>query len=423
MGKLINKIKEFFFASERENIKKPQLVLKSYTAQVVEYLETNDGITEDDLYLEIIQYFNLKELCELQFQISLKSNLTKYSSIFKDYDFSLLVEKYSFNPIEKAKVSLSKTEYLAYLIGEKNKLLNTSRIINVSNYIDSIDIEILQTMAILQKQVMTPLNVRDAFSYFFIYEKQKAMNLFKNYISQYVKQYKDYDEVVFIMHTVMDDLQARLGLEHIPMIDSFNYQSADIFSQNNLIYSSFSEIRSCVNFKEYFLEVSPLDMLDEKYFINVKNDCTDIKYVEYVLFEFFKLVCKDQFEFKNTNVFLLFWSNCTEKISSYDRFELGHAHMVLNRIVKEDRQILNFIIALFLYFKNGDLLSKVPTNVPKILSMYFGENSLKEGTIKDLLTREVISNISFNKDNEYINDWAIGVQNQYDKVFVDSSVY
>ncbi|MDM1363256.1 hypothetical protein [Myroides marinus] len=97
--------------------------------------------------------------------------------------------------------------------------------------------------------------------------------------------------------------------------------------------------------------------------------------------------------------------------------------MVLNRIVKEDRQILNFIIALFLYFKNGDLLSKVPTNVPKILSMYFGENSLKEGTIKDLLTRDVISNISFNKDNEYINDWAISVQNQYDNEIIDSVVY
>lgn len=421
MGKFIDIIKRFFLASEKE--KKQSLVLKSYTTQVIEYLETNNEITGEDLYLKIIQCFNLKELSELQFQISINSTLTKYSSIFKDYDFSLMVEKNSFNPIEKAKVSLSKTEYLAYLLGEKKKLLNTLKTINVSNYIDNIDVEILQTMAILHKQVVTPLNVRDAFSYFFIYEKQKAKNLFKNYTSQYVKQNKEYDEVVFIMHTVMDDLQARLGLEYIPMIDSLNYRSVDIFTQNNLIHSSFSEIRNLANFKEYFLEVSPMDMLDEKYFINVKNDCNDIQYVEYVLFEFFKLVCKDQFEFKNTNVFLLFWSNCTEKISCYDRFELGHAHMVLNRLVKADRQILNYIIAVFLYFKNGDLLSKVPTNVPKILSMYFGENSLKEGTIKDLLTREIISNISFNKDNEYINDWAIGIQNQYDKMFVDSGVY
>ncbi|MVX35389.1 hypothetical protein [Myroides sp. LoEW2-1] len=421
MGKFIDIIKRFFLASEKE--KKQSLVLKSYTTQVIEYLETNNEITGEDLYLKIIQCFNLKELRELQFQISINSTLTKYSSIFKDYDFSLMVEKNSFNPIEKAKVSLSKTEYLAYLLGEKKKLLNTLKTINVSNYIDNIDVEILQTMAILHKQVVTPLNVRDAFSYFFIYEKQKAKNLFKNYTSQYVKQNKEYDEVVFIMHTVMDDLQARLGLEYIPMIDSLNYRSVDIFTQNNLIHSSFSEIRNLANFKEYFLEVSPMDMLDEKYFINVKNDCSDIQYVEYVLFEFFKLVCKDQFEFKNTNVFLLFWSNCTEKISCYDRFELGHAHMVLNRLVKEDRQILNYIIAVFLYFKNGDLLSKVPTNLPKILSMYFGENSLKEGTIKDLLTREIISNISFNKDNEYINDWAIGIQNQYDKMFVDSGMY
>ncbi|WP_286419024.1 hypothetical protein, partial [Myroides odoratimimus] len=95
------------------------------------------------------------------------------------------------------------------------------------------------------------------------------------------------------------------------------------------------------------------------------------------------------------------------------------------RLLRESKLVrnLSYIIAIFLYFKNGDLITRLPSKLPKILTMYFGVNSLKERTIYELLTRDTLNNKSFNKDNSYINDWAVIKQKEYANQLVNSSVY
>jgi len=414
MGRLIEVIKRYFFASEKENIYKQQLVLKSYAIQVIEYLDTNKDVDKNLVCQAISEKFDYYSICELAIWLQVNNHLKNNYSFLTEYKFSKVVIN-SKRDFEDVKQSCSKTEYLAFLIGVKKKLLGLSDFINVKESIYDVDTEIIQTVAILERHLEDPVTTRDAFGYFFIYEKKVAQNLFVNFLSNCIKKNGGHPNIVMFLHTTVDDLMNKLDMCFIPVVNHLNFSSNSIYSFNPIVNIGLDEIREISKSKEYFLQSIPLEELKKEELINVKEDCLDIEYIKFMLHQFFKFICKDEFYFEDKNVFDFFWSNCTEKTSRFSKLELNYAHSVLNRLVAEDRQCLNYIIAIFLYLKNGDLITKLPTKLPKILSLYFGVNSLKERTIYELLTRESLSNKSFNKDNNYVNDWAVIKQKEYCK--------
>lgn len=423
MGKFINMIEDFFFASEKENINKPQLVLKSYTTQVIEYLEANKDIDKDLVCQTITAKFDYYSICELALWLKGNRQFENSFSFLKEYEFSKVVIN-SKRIFEDVKQSCTKTEYLAFLIGVKKKLLSLSVSINVKESIYDINTEIIQTAAILEQHLKEPVTVRDAFGYFFIYEKKVAQNLFVNFLSNCIKKNGEYNNIVMFLHTTVDDLMNKLDMSFIPVINHVNFSSNSIFSFNPLMNIGLDEIREISKSKEYFLQSIPLDKLEENELINVNEDCNDIEYIKFILNEFFKLICKEEFYFEDKNVFDFFWSNCTEKTSSCSKVELYYAYSVLNRLVAKDRKVLNYIISIFIYLKNGDSFIKLPTKLPKILSLYFGANSLKERTTYELLSRKtVVNNKSFNKDIEYIYNWANSIEDDYNKMLINSAVY
>ncbi|MCC9042566.1 hypothetical protein LNQ81_07670 [Myroides sp. M-43] len=420
MGKFIDVIKRFFFASEKEN--KQQLILKSYTTQVIEYLEGNADIDNNQLCHSISEHFDYYSICELAIRLQENNHLENTYSFLREYKFSKVFIN-SKRDFEDVKQSCSKTEYLAFLIGVKKKLLSISDFINVKESIYDVDTEIIQTVAVLEQHLKEPITIRDAFGYFFIYEKKIAHNLFVNFLSICIKKNGGHPNIVMFLHTTVDDLMNKLDMYFIPVVNHLNFSSDSIYRFNPMVNIGLDEIREISKSKEYFLQSIPLEKIDEDELINVNTDCKDIEYIKFMLYQFFKFICQDEFYFEDKNVFDFFWSNCTEGPSRFSKLELNYAHSVLNRLVAQDRQCLNYIIAIFLYFKNGDLITKLPTKLPRLLSLYFGANSLKERTIYDMLTRETLSNKSFNKDNSYINDWASIKQKEYSKLLINNSVY
>lgn len=422
MGKFIDVIKRFFLASEKENIDKQQLVLKSYTTQVIEYLEGNNDVDDNQLCHSISEHFDYYSMCELAVWVQVNNHIENRCSFLTEYKFNKVIIN-SRRDFEDVKQSCSKTEYLAFLIGVKKKLLCVLDFINVKESIYDVDTEIIQTVAVLEQHLEEPITIRDAFGYFFIYEKKVAQNLFVNFLSNCIKKNGGHPNIVMFLHTTVDDLMNKLDMCFIPVVNHLNFSSNSIYSFNPIVNIGLDEIREISKSKEYFLQSIPLEELKKEELINVKEDCCDIIYIKFMLYEFFKFICKKEFDFEDKNVFDFFWSNCTEKTSGFSKLELNYAHSVLNRLVAEDRKHLNYIIAIFLYFKNGDLITMLPTKLPRLLSSYFGVHSLKEKTIYDMLTRENISNKSFNKDNSYVNDWAAVKQKEFSKSFINSDVY
>ncbi|MDM1453899.1 hypothetical protein [Myroides odoratimimus] len=423
MGNFINKIKNFFFASEKKN--ESQLVLKSYAVQVIDHLQNSssvDTIDTQELYDVIRRNFDYSSICELDNLLCGTSESQFVYSFLKKFEFDCVI-KNSHREFEEIKINSSTTEYLAFLLGVKKKMIGISHLINIQKSIHDVDTRIIQQAALLEKYLEEPVSVRDAFGYFFIYEKEVAQNLFVNYLSNSIKKAGGYPNLVMCLHNTLDDLRIRLDMNFIPVVTHLNFRSKELFKFNALINNSFEEIYKISKIKEYFLQSIPLQDFKEEELINVAVDCCDIGYIKFILYEFFKFICKDEFYFEDKNVFEFFWSNCTEKTPSFSKLELNYAHSLLNRLVVEDRQNLYYIVAIFLYFKNGDLITRLPSKLPKILAMYFGVNSLKERTIYELLTRDTLNNKSFNKDNSYINDWAVIKQKKYTNPLVDSGVY
>ncbi|MEC4052596.1 hypothetical protein VSP10_07300 [Myroides odoratimimus] len=412
MGKFIDVIKRFFLASEKENIDKQQLVLKSYATQVIEYLVGNNDIDNNQLCHSISEHFDYYSICELAIWLQVNNHLENNYSFLREYKFSKIVIN-SKKDFEDVKQSCSKTEYLAFLIGVKKKLLCILDFINVKESIYDVDTEIIQTVAVLEQHLEEPITIRDAFGYFFIYEKKVAQNLFVNFLSNCIKKNGGHPNIVMFLHTTVDDLMNKLDMCFIPVVNHLNFSSNSIYSFNPIVNIGVDEIREISKSKEYFLQSIPLEELKKEELINENEDCKNIEYIKFMLHEFFKFICKEEFYFEDKNVFDFFWSNCTETISSYSKLELNYAHSVLNRLVTENRQCLNYIIAIFIYLKDAEYFKKGSVKkISMIMHLYFGVYSYN--TLQQYISRDEKQSETFKADYSNIYSWAFEKQKCFD---------
>ena len=164
--------------------------LKSNPEQILDYLKNTKirNCNLEDIKTEIILKFDLFELFEL---VSYSYQNNNLKTIINSLDEAALYPIYqkSFRKLKDSQTSLNTPDFMALLIGHKLEMIKKHNI-NIDSYLQQIDCLILEIKLLLGEMKFETFSINEVFGLFFIYEKDKALNIFSNFISKLFSEIK-----------------------------------------------------------------------------------------------------------------------------------------------------------------------------------------------------------------------------------------
>ncbi|MEK6451962.1 MULTISPECIES: hypothetical protein [unclassified Myroides] len=395
--------------------------------QLMEYLQGHSGseVSFSSVEKELVMHFDYNDLIDLftgplqeKFKLDLIENISTSS-------FMTLQEKV-FLSFSEGKKKNSELHYLCELLAFKlnflvrvsfldksiSKQFSISEKGDVNYFLNVLDQLIFQALFQINENLeKNKVTLANCFGLLFLDDKKTAVNRFVNFISKELYSgvgSSNHQNIIILKDTFF----RYLNMNFVPNISYHNYKNGmELFISENAIITK-KELEKIIGQEEYFQKEIPLFELSEYELFQINDDFPEdrLDYSKEILRSFFEFICEEKFIYKESNVFELFFSSCTQTYPSFSRDDLYYAHGLLNSIVASNKQVFNYIISIFIFLKNSDSIKLVPKKLPKILYTYFKGNSLSQTTINQYIIREEKNSKEFLADCNYINDWAISIQ-------------
>ncbi|MGG5598317.1 hypothetical protein ACPDHJ_00755 [Myroides sp. C8-3] len=408
---------------------KRKIKIQSALEQVLTYLDVTpvEEICFSSLESEIVEHFDYITFINSLFELSdVNSQLNIVVMLSKD-TFEKMHAK-TFTILKSYKSDLSEVSYLCKILTSKYNFLKNLdslplpvlEILSKSDrgdndyFVKVLNLFIFKELMYLNNNLeMKNINISNCFGLLFLQDKKQAMNSFLNFVSKtMVSEEGKSNEQTFIL--IKDRFFSYLKLDWVPNISYSNYeQGVELFGRANMLVSR-KKLEEIIGQVEFFQKKLPLHELSVEDMFSIQRDFPIEKkdYVIEVLNAFFELICEKNFYYKDINVFVLFFSSCTEVYPSYSKEELYYAYNLLNDLVLKDKINFYKILAVFVVLHNSDAIKLVPTKLPKILSTYFKGSSLSQSTIRQYISGKAEKSKEFLSVLNEVNDWVISIEKE-----------
>lgn len=356
--------------------------LKSNPEQILDYLKNTKirNCNLEDIKTEIILKFDLFELFEL---VSYSYQNNNLKTIINSLDEAALYPIYqkSFRKLKDSQTSLNTPDFMALLIGHKLEMIKKHNI-NIDSYLQQIDCLILEIKLLLGEMKFETFSINEVFGLFFIYEKDKALNIFSNFISKLFSE-RSKDQIYIHLSTKLHSFFFILNLNFIPTIHSENFKTLEIIENKDEQFVSKSELINITKENIYLSKTFPLREIDQNLLLKNEN-YQDKSFCLDVLQHYFKFILNEKFEFKSNNVFSIFISNLTDKYPKFDSLELIKAQITLVEFFEMDSNKEKFL-AIFCILYEQEKMLNISNKLPFLLNCYFGNDYYTQNTIKQAL--------------------------------------
>lgn len=356
--------------------------LKSNPEQILDYLN-NTKIRNwnlEDIKTEIILKFDLFELFELVSYSYQNNNLKTIINSLDEVNLYPIYQK-SFRKLKDSQTSLNTPDFMALLIGHKLEMIKKHNI-NIDSYLQQIDCLILEIKLLLGEMKFETFSINEVFGLFFIYEKDKALNIFSNFISKLFSE-RSKDQIYIHLSTKLHSFFSILNLNFIPTIQSENFKTFENVENKDEKFVSKLELIHITKENIYLSKTFPLKEIDQNLLLTNEN-YQDKSFCLDVLQHYFKFILNDKFEFNRTNVFSIFISNLTDKYPKFDSLELIQARIILVKFFNMDSNKEKFL-AIFCILYEQEKMLNISNKLPFLLNSYFGNDYYTQNTIKQAL--------------------------------------
>lgn len=358
--------------------------------KVIGETNINDNVFyNNNLKYEIINHLNFEELDVLIDSIEDVQKKEVISEIIENekYRWRLKIKEKFYNEIEKSRISLNTTDFIAFCIGKKVDLQeqkNNSLWQNIYENLDhNLNIHLIKVRTISHFETSQKLDitVNQALALFFFFDKKVALIKFKRIIN-YDRKYRPHASHEAEYFEAVKLFFDRLKLDFIPQIDLTNTKSFIEFSNEQKKYVTQEEIQFIIDKENYFNK--------RAIFKNIKKiispkDISNISIFKTCLFMFFENIDKN-ITTKDIDIFV---STLTEINSSFDDNEMKSIQIKLNSLLMNKDDRINFIV-LMDYFRNTYFLKITTNKLSKLLSLYFNKiDGIGESNIKDFFYHRV----------------------------------
>lgn len=384
--KIFNFFTMILFKLNQKNTKKTFKIVTPLEQVVKVISETN--IDDNAFYnntskYEIINHLNFEEVDALVKKIEDVQKKDVISKIIENekYRWYLKINEQYFYEIEKTRISLNTTDFIAFCIGKKvdlQKLKSKSLWQHISKDIDySINQYLIRakTTSFFETSQRLGITVNQGLALFFCFDKKIAITKFKRIID-YDRKYRPYASQEAEYFETVRLFFDRLKLDFIPKIDFTNTKSLIEYSNNNKKYVTQEEIQLIIDKENYFNKRAIFK--DNKKIISPK-DILNIEIFKTCLFMFFENINKN-ITTKDIDIFV---ATLTEINSSFDDNEMKSIQIKLNSLLMNKDNRIIFIV-LMDYFRHTYFLKVTTNKLSKLLSLYFNKiDGIGESNIKD----------------------------------------
>lgn len=390
--KIFNLFTMILFELNQKNTKKTFKIVTplQQVLKVISETSIDDYVFYNNtLKYEIINNLNFEEVDTLIKKIENDQKKDVISKIIENekYRWYLKINEQYFNEIEKTRISLNTTDFIAFCIGKKvdlQKLKSKSLWQHISEDIDySLNQYLIRakTTSFFETSQRLDTTVNQGLALFFCFDKKIAITKFKRIID-YDRKYRPYASQEAEYFEAVRLFFDRLKLDFIPKIDFINTKSLIEYSNNNKKYVTQEEIQLIIDKENYFNKRAIFK--DIKKIISPKH-ILNIEIFKTCLFMFFENIDKNI----TTKDIEIFVATITEINSSFDDNEMKSIQIKLNSLLMNKDNRINFIV-LMDYFRYTYFLKVTTNKLSKLLSLYFNKiGGMGESNIKDFFSQRV----------------------------------
>lgn len=327
-----------------------------------------------------------------------KDSITYYLSLKLDtYNFKNYIKNTFFKSLENSEKSLNTAEFIALLIGTKNKFEESEnlKLKPIFNYLlDFVNEKLIQSIAILKTQLQ-----HNNYSYiqkgiysFFILDKEHAINNLKKLI---IKDQIERREVEFMLDysSVVESLFNKMEIDFIPKINYKNYLDKILTNKDQSI--SKIEVKKFIDFKDYFNTEIPLIKFEITDLISPQKHIIDLQSFKKLHLNLFRKYDQNFDE----NILDIFY-DCIFGLNSYaPHYYINCREELINKI--NDFDISSDFIANYNYCYKNDILNFNQIKLSKILNSFFMDiKGFKISILRrDLSSEEFLLNYLPNIEN------------------------
>lgn len=362
--------------------------LKTYEEQYIEFIYSHNKIRHDQLLKEILETLTLDQ--SNNFFLSLrKKHYQKYVGFliaskklsivnkqmgFRVYGFESKTEKILIKQLDESKISLSTGDYLAFLIRKYfyYNSINCSILKPVANNaIIEIIVKLKQNTPLVRTELEGNLylSLANALYVFFIYQKEKALNKFKNIILKDLKN-KNFKSYQFQHNVTLERFFKRINLSYIPRIDTVNDKNGIIFTKAEKSINQ-SELLKIIDKEDFFNRKPPLQNYPADRLINISTDVKDFKTFSEIISKIFKKYACEKDSAYEYDLGKVFLENISEPYPQYSPSVLIEVREILKEIFKNSEFKKIFFCFIFLQHSDYKITSWV-NKFPNILNSYLG---------------------------------------------------
>ncbi|WP_313103134.1 hypothetical protein [Empedobacter sp.] len=327
-----------------------------------------------------------------------KDSIAYFLSLELDlYNFKNLIKNTFFRSLKNSENSLNTAEFIALLLGTKNKFeeSDNKKLKPIFDYLlDFINEKLIQSIAILKTQLQQNnySNLQRGIYSFFILDKKHAINNLKKLI---IKDQIERRELEFMLDysSVVDSIFNKMEIDFIPNINNQNYLNK---IQNSIVQSTLkSEIKEFIDFKDYFNNKIPLIKFEITDLISPQKNISDLN-------NFKKLHCNlfRKYDHNFDENILDIYYDCIFGLNSYAPHDyINCREELINKI--NDYDISSDFIANYNYCYKNDILNFNQIKLSKILNSFFMDiKGFKISILRrDLSSEEFLINYLPNIEN------------------------
>lgn len=347
-------------------------------------------IVESMSYLQNHSKFNYSKLCQ---QFDLLGYLPSENSV-KSYGFETMIDQKFDKEYKTARISLNTGDLISFLIGKYVECRDNEHVfleVAYQNLVHKIIILIKEQLPLLRSEIDSQsfIPIQKALYIFFLFEKEEAFKKFKNIVRYDLMQRRTSN--YHLEHLANAELFfERLNLNYIPQINTIKNQY-DVLISDQTFSVSKNQIMDHLDRKDFSNTKIPLIDLNDKFYLNPKNDIIDENVIREILTLFLKVELKIGQFTKSDGVLVsvtdVFLDNMKSPYSSYDETTLIHAKKLL--IDSMDDILMKRFVALFYLFIENELLVDINQKIPRILSKYFKMKGYSQATIFNLFSKKL----------------------------------
>lgn len=385
--------KDLFFKDKKVEEVKYKKIIPHFLVILdnINSLELTDSIL-DIIKYDIVNNLKYSQLDNLIGSIHDKDKKKIIENLIfeEEYRWYQKKEVEIFDKIDNSRLEHNTADFISFIIGEivelqrltKSCLFNNVYIRISNNLFDKFIPP--KVLSYYETEQNVNVSINSAYSFFFRYEKNIALNKFKNAVRHNIqnRNLDSFEAEYFEVNRIFFD---RLKLEFIPIINLKN-------KKLNLTYDS----------EKHVTKKEILEILDYTDFFNQRNIVHDLKKIlnkkniksidlfEDSLYIFFEELSNEVTK-KDIKIFI---SVLMEAYPSYDLIDIKNVQIKLNRVLGDEFNRNKF--KAFFFYLNFNLFNKAANKLKYLLSNFFNKiEGMSESSLNDVFYSRFDINTDF----------------------------